>query len=158
MPHTTFFVSFPMTAHTALATQEPKGVSDKPASPTTGGAPAAGTQAPGSPQAPAGGQPASPCGMDPNMMLMLGLVMFAMWLLVMRPENKRRKQQQEMLAAIKVGDHVVTLGGMHGSVAALTDKTITLRVDTTKMVFDRSAIARVERDDATAAAAEPKKN
>jgi preprotein translocase subunit YajC len=71
----------------------------------------------------------------------------------MRPESKRRKEQQAMLAAVKVGDRVVTLGGMHGVVAALAEKTLTLRVDTVKVTIDRTAIARVERDEAPSAPA-----
>lgn len=126
--------------------QEPKATTDQP----TG----AGPQAPTTvtdPKAPVPPQPGMPCAMDGNMPLFLGLALVLMYFLVMRPENKRRKQQQEMLSAVKVGDRVVTLSGMHGVVAGLTDKTVTLRVDTVKMTFERSAIGRVERDDAPAA-------
>lgn len=157
-----FLVPFPIAVSAPLpgpaslaATQEPKSASDTPAgAPTTTGtqAPGGAGPAPGTPP-----QPGGPCGFgDPNMLLFMGLALAAMYFLVMRPENKRKKQLQEMLAAIKVGDHVVTLGGMHGTVAALSDKTVTLRLDTTKVVFDRSAIARIERDEP--AAAEAKKS
>jgi preprotein translocase subunit YajC len=85
----------------------------------------------------------------PTIWMMAG-VFLLMWLLVMRPEQKRRKEQQALLSAVKVGDTVVTLGGMHGTISSLTDKTVTLRVDTVKMTFDRTAISRVVRDDAPA--------
>ncbi|MBL8727612.1 MAG: preprotein translocase subunit YajC [Planctomycetes bacterium] len=143
----TFFVALPF-AHPRHGMQEPKTAPDTPSgvapvgpAPQGGG----GAQVPDpNKQVP----PAGPCGMEPNMILFLGLGLVLMYFLVMRPENKRRKEQQAMLAAVKVGDHVVTLGGMHGTVASLTEKTLTLRVDTVKVVIDRTAIARVERDDA----------
>lgn len=154
-----FFVPHPMATVSPVApapfasTQEPKSAPDTPMAPTGG----TNIQLPGGPQGGGGGgpsgpaQPAGPCGMgDPSMMLFMGLAIALMYFLVMRPESKRRKEQQQMLAAIKVGDHVVTLGGMHGVVAGLTEKTVTLRIDTTKMTFDRSAIARIERDDTAA--------
>lgn len=133
--------------------QEPKTATDTPAG---AGAPATGPQdaGTGQPQGPGGPgtPPGGPCAIDNNMLLFVGVGFALMYFLMIRPENKRRKQQQDMLAAIKVGDRVVTLGGMHGVVAALDDKTVALRVDNTKMTFDRTAIARVVRDDAPAPA------
>ena len=141
---TSFFVPVPF-ATTFPGMQEPKSAPDTPAGP--GQAPTdATTQAPGG----QGQTPASPppCA-DSSMFWIMGAGLLLMWLLVMRPEQKRRKEQQALLASVKAGDNVVTLGGMHGVVFSLTDKTVTLRVDTAKMTFDRSAIARIVRDDAT---------
>lgn len=84
------------------------------------------------------------------MMIYMGVFLALMYFMVMRPEQKRRKEQQALMASIKQGDRVVTAGGMHGIVTKLTEKTVTLRVDTVQMTFDRVAIARVERDDAPA--------
>ena len=72
---------------------------------------------------------------------------------MIRPEQKRKKEQQNLLASIKQGDQVVTISGMHGEVSSLTDKTVTLRVDTVNMTFDRSAVARIERGPAADGAA-----
>jgi preprotein translocase subunit YajC len=83
------------------------------------------------------------------MAVFLGLMYF----MVLRPEQKRRKEQQNLLSSVKQGDRVVTLGGMHGIVTKLTEKTVTLRVDSVHMVFDRVAIARVERDESPVEAA-----
>ena len=129
-----------------LAPQEPKTAPAGPAptQPPGGGAPPAPTGT--GTQQPAGGG-TGPCAMDPSMLLMLGLFMVVMWLMVLGPERKRRKETQQMLAALKAGDRVVTLGGMHGVVSSLGDRTVTVRVDQLKMVFDRSAISRVERDE-----------
>jgi len=49
-----------------------------------------------------------------------------------------------MLAALKVGDEIITLGGMHGKITALDDKSVTLRVaEDVNIVFERSAISAV---------------
>jgi preprotein translocase subunit YajC len=125
--------------------QEPSTAPDTPSGPGPQGT--GDVKVPGPP----GPAPGGPCAGDSNMFLFLGLGLALMYFLVMRPENKRRKEQQAMLAAVKVGDRVVTLGGMHGVVAGLDEKTLTLRVDTVKMTFDRTAIARVVRDEPAAA-------
>ncbi|MCB9879513.1 MAG: preprotein translocase subunit YajC [Planctomycetes bacterium] len=80
-------------------------------------------------------------------MWMLPAMLVVMWLFVMRPEQKRRKEQQALLSSIKVGDKVVTAGGMHGVVGKLDEKTVSLRIGSTEVTFDRTAIARVERAD-----------
>lgn len=133
-----------------LAGQEPKTTSDTPSTASGGGqAPAPGTATPG------GADPARPpqgqCSNEPMLWLM-PLFLLLMYFMVMRPEQKRRKEQQALLASIKQGDRVVTLSGMHGVIARLTETTVTLRVDTVEITFDRSAIARIERGDAKAPA------
>ncbi|MCK5940972.1 MAG: preprotein translocase subunit YajC [Planctomycetes bacterium] len=90
------------------------------------------------------------------MLYMMPLFLVLMYFFMIRPEQKRKKEQQSLLASIKQGDTVVTISGMHGVVSALTDKTVTLRVDTVNMTFDRSAVARIEREPgAEDAAAQP---
>ena len=110
-----------------------------------GDAGAAGTAQPGGPDAPPATGAAQPCGTDT--FLMMGLFVALMWLMVLRPESKRRKETMSMLQALKQGDTVVTSGGMHGKVATISDKTVVLRIDTQMVTFDRTAIARVVRDD-----------
>ncbi len=136
----------PIASTSALVPQEPA-TTDKPAptSPSTGGTGT--TTGVPAPQQPAG-QPQQPCGME--MWIMMPALLLLMYFMVMRPEQKRRKEQQALLGSIKQGDRVVTAGGMHGTVTKLTDKTVTLRVDSVQMVFDRVAVARIERDDASA--------
>lgn len=128
----------------ATSAQEPRQAADTP----TGGPQ---TMPGGQVGGPAGSGSAAPppaCGTE--MWIMMPAMLLIMYFLVLRPEQKRRKEQQALLASIKQGDHVVTAGGMHGVVAKLTEKTVTLRVDTLHMTFDRVAIARVERGDGAA--------
>ena len=123
--------------------QQPTTISDKPAPAGAPQQPAAGT---GAPAAPAG-QPQQPCGTE--MWIMMPAMLLIMYFMVIRPDQKRRKDQQNLLASVKVGDRVVTVGGLHGVIAKLADKTVTLKIDGVQATFDRVAIARVERDDAS---------
>ena len=71
------------------------------------------------------------------------LVLFFYFLLY-RPQKQAQKKRDAMLAALKVGDEIITLGGMHGKITALDDKNVTLRVaDGVNIVFERSAISAV---------------
>ncbi len=145
MPQTYFL---PLTF--TLSSQEPKSTSDTPSAPVQGGATggtSGGTVAPGAPQT----QPASQENCASGMWYMMPAMLLIMYFMVLRPDQKRRKAQQALLSSIKQGDRVVTIGGMHGVVAKLADKTVTLRIDTMHMTFDRSAVARVERDDVASA-------
>lgn len=83
--------------------------------------------------------------------LLLPLAFLALlYVLLIRPQSKRRKELQKLIAALKVGDLVATLGGLHGEVVALEDGTVDLAVTEDArgepdviLRFDRAAIARV---------------
>jgi preprotein translocase subunit YajC len=66
------------------------------------------------------------------------------YFLLIRPQQRQRRERETMLGAVKKGDRVVTTGGLHGTVFGLSDHTVTLRVgDGVKLEFDRSAIGRI---------------
>ena len=90
---------------------------------------------------PAGG--ANGGGIMSVLPLMIG--MFAiMYFLIIRPQQKQRKDRESLLAAIKKGDRVVTTGGLYGTVVGLSDHTVTLKVaEQVKMEFERSAVGRI---------------
>jgi preprotein translocase subunit YajC len=57
------------------------------------------------------------------------LLMFAVfYFLLIRPQQKRQKEQQAMLSRLKKGDQVITSGGLIGSIRALTDNELTLEI------------------------------
>lgn len=67
-----------------------------------------------------------------------------MYFLMIRPQQKRQKARNLLLANLKKGDKVTTIGGLHGTILEMTDDVVVLRVnDVTKMTFDRSAINNV---------------
>ena len=90
-------------------------------------------------------------GMDAfftSMAIPLGVTLLLMYLLLMRPEQKKRKEMEKQLSAIKKNDHVLTIGGLYGVVvnAAPGSRTVTIRVDDstgTKIKILRSAISQV---------------
>ncbi|MEC7585100.1 MAG: preprotein translocase subunit YajC [Planctomycetota bacterium] len=140
---------YPVLISLSPVAQEPQAPPPGP-NDQAGGAGPGGTTAPGQPnqQAPQG--PGDMCGTET--FLMMGMFLLLMWLMILRPESKRRKETQNMLSLLKQGDVVVTIGGMHGTVTNLTDKNVTLQVDGIQMLFDRTAIARVHRDEPAAPA------
>lgn len=80
-----------------------------------------------------------------TVVLMIGIFYF----FLIRPQNKKQKEMEKMLAALKKGDKVVTIGGIHGVVSSTKEKTIILKVDdNTKLEFNRSAIASVVNPEA----------
>ncbi len=66
------------------------------------------------------------------------------YFLLIRPQQKQRRDRERMLGAVKRGDRVVTTSGLHGTVTGLSEQTVVLRVaEQVKLEFDRSAIGRV---------------
>lgn len=73
------------------------------------------------------------------------VIMFvAVWFVLIRPAQKRQKTTQQMQSALKRGDQVVTIGGLHGEVEAVEDTVVTLKIaNGTVVKFERQAIGRV---------------
>lgn len=82
-----------------------------------------------------------------TMMIPLILIVVIMYFFMIRPQNKKQKETEKMIAALKKGDKVVTIGGIHGTVFATKEQTVVIKVDeNTKIEFNRSAIATVVVD------------
>lgn len=74
------------------------------------------------------------------------LIIVIMYFLMIRPQQKKQKDKQRMIDALKKGDNVITLGGVHGKVTGFTDneKTVIIKVDDkVKLNVDRTAITIV---------------
>ncbi|MDR0552060.1 MAG: preprotein translocase subunit YajC [Spirochaetaceae bacterium] len=72
------------------------------------------------------------------------LIIAIFYFLIIRPQNKKQKETQKMLEALKKGDKVVTIGGVNGVIHSVRDKTVVVKVDeNTKVEFLRSAISSV---------------
>lgn len=66
---------------------------------------------------------------------------------LIRHQNKKQKETEKMIAALKKGDKVVTIGGIHGVISSTKEKTVVVKVDdNTKIEFNRTAIATVVTD------------
>jgi len=78
-------------------------------------------------------------------LLPMMLVMFVViYFFMIRPEQKRQKEKQNMLKNITKGAKVITIGGMHGTVSGVKDDHIMIRIaDNTTVKFSKSAVATV---------------
>lgn len=79
-----------------------------------------------------------------TMILMMAGLMGLMYFMMIRPQQKRRREAERMQSEIAVGDEVVTIGGLHGVVAGHDDDTVTIEAHPEVFLrFARPAIARV---------------
>jgi preprotein translocase subunit YajC len=70
--------------------------------------------------------------------------MILIYFLMIRPENKRRKTHQEMLASIEVGEEIVTAGGILGKVSKISDQYLELSIsEDTKIKVQKTSISAV---------------
>jgi preprotein translocase subunit YajC len=75
------------------------------------------------------------------------LIIGIFYFLIIRPQNKKQKETQRMLDALKKGDKVITIGGVHGVIQSAKEGSVIVKVDeNTKMEFSRSAIASVSAE------------
>ena len=86
--------------------------------------------------------------------LMIVLMIAIFYFLMIRPENKRKKQAEEMRSSLKKGDWLTTIGGVYGRVVAITDRTVVIETseDRVRVEFLKSAIGQVGTLDEQAAA------
>ncbi len=96
----------------------------------------------------AAGDPAAAAGGAQliSMLVSMVLMVAVFYFLLIRPQRKKDKKVKEMLAALKAGDRICTIGGIYGTITKIKDDTITLAVgsDRTEMVIARWAIRNVE--------------
>ena len=68
-----------------------------------------------------------------------------MWLVVIRPQKKEEKKRQALIASMKPGHKVVTIGGVHGEVTAVGETTVDVKVgqgdNSVVMTFNKAAVS-----------------
>lgn len=84
-----------------------------------------------------------------SMLLPILLFIPLLYLLMIRPQQKRQKQWQQMLSSIKTGDRITTAGGIRGIILSIKDDSIVIRVapDNLKLEVAKSAIASVTTEE-----------
>ena len=76
-------------------------------------------------------------------LLSLVLMVAIFYFLLIRPQQRRARQQRDLVQSLDVGDEVVTIGGMFGRIMDLDDETVTLDVGSgTRIRFLKQAVAR----------------
>ena len=83
------------------------------------------------------------------MMLLPLLLIPVLYFMMIRPQQKRQKQWQQMLGSIKTGDRITTAGGIRGIILSIKDDVIVIKVapDGIKLEVAKNAIASVTTQD-----------
>lgn len=73
------------------------------------------------------------------------IIFVIFWVILILPQRKQQKKREAMLASLKKGDKVVTIGGIHGEITYLDDEDIRLRVsDKVELKMLRSSVSRIK--------------
>ena len=73
-------------------------------------------------------------------------VFIVFYFLLIRPQQKQRKEHAQMLTRLDKNDEVVTVGGVHGTIVGINDKTVTLRIaDNVRVEFEKSSVTQVTK-------------
>ncbi len=92
-------------------------------------------------------------GQTPNPLVQIVpmvLIFIVFYFFMIRPQQKKQKNRENILESLKRGDKVTTIGGIHGTVAGIDsdNKTVLVQVsETTKIKFDRTAIANIDKQE-----------
>ena len=77
--------------------------------------------------------------------LLFGGIFVVFYFFMIRPQQKKAKEAKKSIEELKTGDKVVTIGGVHGSVVSIREKTLVVEIDSSKgvrVVFEKSAISK----------------
>ncbi|MGG5578515.1 preprotein translocase subunit YajC [Myroides sp. C15-4] len=69
------------------------------------------------------------------------LIFVAIYFFMIRPQQKKMKQEKEYEASLKVGDRIITKSGLHGRIAELNELTVVVETMAGKLLMERSAIS-----------------
>lgn len=76
-------------------------------------------------------------------LLFIGFMVVIFYMVLIRPQRRRQQAQRQLIQSLDVGDEVVTLGGMYGTIRALDEESVTLEVAPgVDIRFARGAVAR----------------
>jgi preprotein translocase subunit YajC len=80
-------------------------------------------------------------GLFGNPLLLLGLLFLVMWFTMIRPQAKQAKAHRELIAGLSKGDRIVTVGGIHGTIREVDEKSVLVDVDGgTKLRIDKGKV------------------
>lgn len=82
--------------------------------------------------------------------LMIVMMLVVFYFFMMRPQMKKQKELKKFREAMKPGDKIVTIGGLHGKVLEVSESTVLISSEGTKLRFDKTAVALGVEDRITA--------
>ncbi len=98
----------------------------------------------GMPQSSGGGTQGGGGGQLVTMLVTFGLIIVIFYFLVIRPQNRKQKDAKRMLESLRKGDRVVTAGGMRGTIVAVKEESILIKVDeNVKIEFSKGSVTQV---------------
>lgn len=77
--------------------------------------------------------------------ILWGGIIIVFYFFMIRPQQQKAKEQQSFVDALKKDDKVITIGGLHGRIVSVGEKTVTIEVDSSKgirMVFEKTSISK----------------
>jgi preprotein translocase subunit YajC len=96
-----------------------------------------------------GGGATTSGGNPMTLVVMFGAIGLIWWLMMMRPQQKREKERRSMITALRKGDVVVTVGGIHARIFAVDDDVITCELGRdVRFKLDKNAIVARVGDEA----------
>ena len=81
-----------------------------------------------------------------SQLITIVLIIGVFYFLLIRPQKKAQEEHKKMLSSLKKNDEVITVGGIHGTIANVKDHSVTLKVDdNVKIEVQKASIASVRR-------------
>ena len=84
---------------------------------------------------------AGPTGDNGAFMIMMALIFVVMYFFMIRPQKRKQDADQKFRDALKKGDKVITIGGIHGRITELSNHTVVIERNGVKLTVERSAIS-----------------
>jgi preprotein translocase subunit YajC len=102
--------------------------------------------------APLAQTPSAAGGILGSPFVMMGLMVVMFYFLLIRPQQRQRKEMAARIASLQSGDKVITTSGIHGIVHNVKEHTVMIKVaEGTMLEFDKAAVANVHKKDVVAA-------
>jgi len=80
-------------------------------------------------------------GTNWQLMITMGLMIVVFYFFLIRPQQKKAKDQKKFIEALKVGDNIVTIGGAHGKIVEVDGNTFIIAVESGRIRFSKSAVS-----------------
>ena len=78
--------------------------------------------------------------------LFIGLMFFVFYFFMIRPQMKKQKELKKFREGLSKGDHIVSIGGIHGRILEVTDTTVLIESEKTKIRLDKAAVNQTAAD------------
>ena len=81
-----------------------------------------------------------------NQLVMIVLMIGVFYFFMIRPQMKKQKELKKFREGLKAGDKIVTIGGIHGKILEITDTTVLIQSEGTKLRLEKSAVSSTMED------------